>query len=86
MATDKKRVIVYLDESDKAALDAIAHKMGFSVSRLAGDVILGALPNLATVAEAVDLARSNPDKAREVMLTMADSAIDELTNSVEGLK
>lgn len=86
MATDKKRVIVYLPEADKLKLDQIADDLGCSVSRLCGDILVQSMPQLETVAEAVKIARTNPQKASEMMRDMATSAQADLLKEMETLK
>lgn len=82
MATDKKRVIVYLNESDKRELDSIADDMGCSVSRLCGDVLLQSMPQLKATAEALKVARTDPEKAMEMMKHAAELAQNQLTSEV----
>lgn len=86
MATDKKRVIVYLDDSDKQKLDQIADDLGCSVSRLCGDVLLQSMTYLETMAQAVKLARTNPQKAAEMMQKAANVAQGDLLREMETLK
>lgn len=86
MATDKKRVIVYLPEADKLKLDKIADDLGCSVSRLCGDILVQSMPQLETMAEAVKTARTNPQKAAEMMRDMATSAQADLLKEMETLK
>ena len=86
MATDKKRVIVYLHDSEKQKLDNIADDLGCSVSRLCGDVLLQSMPYLETMAQAVKLARTNPQKAAEMMQKAANVAQGDLLKEMEALK
>lgn len=83
MATDKKRVIVYLDQSDKQKLDHIAEDLGCSVSRLCGDVLLQSMPHLETMSEALKLARTHPQKAIEMIKQAGGSAQAELLKEME---
>lgn len=86
MATDKKRVIVYLHEDDKRKLDHIADVMGCSVSRLCGDLLLETLPYLESTAEAINAARTNPAKGLELIRAAATTAQRDLITEMEKLK
>jgi len=85
MATDKKRVIVYLDPTDKEHLDKVAHDMGCSVSRLCGDVLMTSLPQLEITAQAMKVARTDPQKAMRMMQEAATAANQRLVSEVEDL-
>jgi len=65
--TDLKRVIVYFTEEEKQEIEAISDAMGQSMSSMIGDVFREALPHLANVAEAVQLAKSNPESALKMI-------------------
>lgn len=86
MATDKKRVIIYLDESDKQKLDAVAHDLGCSVSRLVGDLLIQTMPHLESTAQAIKMARTNPQKAIEMIQGAATTAQGDLISEMEKLK
>lgn len=86
MATDKKRVTIYLHDSEKQKLDSIANDLGCSVSRLCGDVLLQSMAYLETMAQAVKLARTNPQKAAEMMQKAANVAQGDLLKEMETLK
>jgi len=85
MATDKKRVVIYLDESDKQELDNIADAMGCSVSRLCGDVLLESMPQLKATSEAMKVARTDPVKAMEMMKYAAEQAQNKLSSQMENI-
>lgn len=82
MTTSKKRVIVYMDESEKQELESVADDMGCSVSRLCSDVILNSLPHLKLTAEALKVARTDPQRAMEMMKQEASVAQERLVKSV----
>ena len=86
MATDKKRVIVYLPEADKLKLDQIADDLGCSVSRLCGDLLLQTMPYLEATAQAVKTARTNPAKGLELIQAAATTAQRDLITEMEKLK
>lgn len=86
MATDKKRLSVYLDVSDKEQLDQIAEELGSSVSKLCGDILINSLPQLRVMADAMQMARTNPQKAAQMMRDSASTAQAQLQTELEGLK
>jgi len=61
--TDLKRVIVYFTEEEKQEIEALSKAMGESMSSVIGNVFRETLPHLRIVAEAVSLAKSDPEKA-----------------------
>lgn len=86
MATDKKRLSVYLDISDKEQLDQIAAELGSSVSKLCGDVLINSIPQLKVMAQAMEMARTDPAKAAQMMRDAAGTAQGQLQAELEGLK
>lgn len=85
MATDKKRVTIYLHDSEKQKLDNIAADLGCSVSRLCGDVLLNSLPHLKIMAQAMKVARTNPQQAVELMKQAAETAQGDLLKTMENI-
>lgn len=65
--TELKRVIVYLTEQEKQELEAISKVMGQSMSSVVGDVYRESVPQLRVVAEAVQLAKTNPAEALKMI-------------------
>jgi len=61
--TDLKRVIVYFTDEEKQEIEALSKAMGQSMSSVIGDVVRESLPHIRMVAEAVQLAKSDPQKA-----------------------
>jgi len=65
--TDLKRVVIYLSPEEKAQVDRISKAMGQSKSSVCGDVVREALPHLEVVAEAVQLAKTDPAQALKMI-------------------
>lgn len=85
MATDKKRVILYVDQEVKADLEAVADKLGCSVSRLCGDVLEASLPSLKHTASMMEMARKDPQKAVQMMRAAASTAQADLLDTLKDL-
>jgi len=85
MATSKKRIIIYVHDDEKARIEQVAKKMGSSVSSVCGDFLIQTLPQLEGIADAVQLARTNPAAAMEKMQSMADDGQGDLLKALEGL-
>lgn len=65
--TDLKRVVIYLSPEEKAEVDRIAKAMGQSKSSVCGDVVREAIPHLRVVAQAVELAKTDPAQALKMI-------------------
>lgn len=85
MTTDLKRVYFYVPSEDKQTIQKVADDLGCSTSRLCADVMRNALPNLRVVAEAMRVARTDPQKAAQMMNQLAETAQGDLLDAVEGL-
>lgn len=86
MATDKKRVIVYVDEELKNQIDAIAHRFGSSTSRLCADVLESAIPGLDVTSRAMEVARTDPQRAVEMMRNIGSDVQGDLLKAMENMK
>ncbi len=86
MATDKKRVIVYVDEELKNQIDQIAHRFGSSTSRLCGDVLESAIPALDATSKAMETARTDPQKALEMIRSLGADTQGDLLKAMEQIK
>lgn len=85
MATDKKRVILYVDEQVKTDLESVADKLGCSVSRLCGDVLEASLPSLQQTAAMMEMARKDPQQAVRMMKEAAGTAQADLLDTLKDL-
>lgn len=65
--TQLKRVVVYFTDEEKQEIEAIAKAMGESMSSVIGGVFRQSVPHLRVVAEAVTLAKTNPDEAMKMI-------------------
>jgi len=65
--TDLKRVIVYFTEEEKQEIEAVSKAMNQSMSSVIGDVFREALPHLRMVAEAVFVAKNDPEGALKMI-------------------
>ena len=85
MATDKKRIIIYVHDDEKARIERVAKKMGSSVSSVCGDFLIQTLPQLEQIAETIQLARTNPAAAMEQMRSLADDQQGDLLEALNQL-
>jgi uncharacterized protein YybS (DUF2232 family) len=83
--TQLKRVVVYFTDEEKQEIEAISKAMGESMSSLISDMFRQTLPHLRAVADAVTLAKTNPDEAVKMIRSAGYDSQIELLNELKGL-
>lgn len=83
--TDLKRVAVYFTEDEKQEIEALSETLGQSMSSVIGDVTRQALPQLRTIAQAVNLAKDNPEQAMKMIRSAGYEAQQELIGEMKDL-
>lgn len=81
--TDLKRVVIYLNPEQKDRIDRIAEAMGQSKSAICRDVVVESLPHLEMVAQAVELAKTDPAKALKMI---RGASLDSQMNLISEIK
>lgn len=65
--TQLKRVIVYFTDEERQEIEALSKAIGEPMSAMIGGGFRQALPQLRAVAEAVQLAKTNPEEALKMI-------------------
>lgn len=83
--TDLKRVVVYFTEEEKQEIEALSKAMGEPMSAIIAGVFREALPQLRSVAEAIQLAKTNPAEAIKMIRSAGYESQMNLIDEMKGL-
>jgi hypothetical protein len=81
--TELKRVVVYFTEEEKKELEFISGALSQSMSSLVGEMVRETMPQLKAVAQAITLAKTNPDDAVKMIRSLG---YDAHSNLIEEMK